>query len=375
MKVLIIGRSLPDETSDVGAFEYGHFQQMFKENANRVFLYGFVDTRSIKVLRSIGQQNGPHLAGYRLPIGGLYKKSYDLIKFRLFKSLLQTFEETHGAIDLVHFHFPLMTANIAIMDYLKQRNIKIVVTEHWSQVQNMNLTKREVELLKHYVATADKVIAVSHKLAESMEEYAATEFAKITILPNMIDSAFTYVPKNQAVDYTLLSIGRLSPDKGNEKTIQAFHQLTKIIPNSRLIIVGDGIEKDKLTNLVEYLRLKRQVIFTGKLAPEAILRQLAKSDIYLTASQYETFGIPVVEAWISGTPVLIPDDHPLARYVTNENGLLFAQSQPETLFKQMLESYHRTYDYPSIAKESQAIFSREAIIRELHQIYGDVLES
>ena len=101
-----------------------------------------------------------------------------------------------------------------------------------------------------------------------------------------------------------LYIGRISPHKGIDLLIKAFNLVLKEIPNAKLLIVGKktfgGYAKklEKLSNEVD----SNAIIFTGFLPDEDLPYCYADSDIYVTASLWEGFDMPIVEAYKCGKP-------------------------------------------------------------------------
>lgn len=101
----------------------------------------------------------------------------------------------------------------------------------------------------------------------------------------------------------MLYVGRLSPEKNIDLVIQAY-QHAKISQPERdfkLVIVGDGPDRARLQNLIP------EAIFTGMQTGEQLARHYASADVFLFASEVETFGNVVLEALASGLPVLAYD--------------------------------------------------------------------
>lgn len=104
----------------------------------------------------------------------------------------------------------------------------------------------------------------------------------------------------------LIFLGRLTPDKGWQFTLEAFPTVVQQIDpeNLALIVVGDGTMQDEIANGLK--GLVSQVHLLGRVAPEKIPALLANSDIYITTSEKESQGMTVLEALASEIPVLAP---------------------------------------------------------------------
>lgn len=98
----------------------------------------------------------------------------------------------------------------------------------------------------------------------------------------------------------LLYVGRLSPEKEIDLIIETFHTLRQQQKKVQLVIVGDGPDLSRLCNILG----ADQVCFTGSLTGDALASAYASADVFVFASQVETFGNVVLEAMASGLPVL-----------------------------------------------------------------------
>ncbi len=101
----------------------------------------------------------------------------------------------------------------------------------------------------------------------------------------------------------MLYVGRLSPEKNIDLVIQAYQQAKASQParDFKLVIVGDGPDRVRLKNLIP------EAIFTGMQTGEQLARHYASADVFLFASEVETFGNVVLEALASGLPVMAYD--------------------------------------------------------------------
>ncbi|GAB6182723.1 glycosyltransferase family 4 protein [Thermodesulfovibrio hydrogeniphilus] len=109
----------------------------------------------------------------------------------------------------------------------------------------------------------------------------------------------------------ILSVSVVAPHKNFEVLIKAFSLLKKEnYYNGKLVIVGDTCYQfyyEKLKKLIDSLNLKNDVIFAGKVPNEEIKRFYQNADLFVFPSLEETFGIPLIEALVSGTPTIASD--------------------------------------------------------------------
>jgi len=375
MRVLVVGRTIPEAaTGMMGLFEIGQAYSLQRSGQLEI-CYGFVDTRSIKVFRKIRKfdqkMDGLAVYGYFLPIGGLYKKIYDQINFYLFRRLYDRIEEKEGKIDLVHIHFPLITVNSLILSFLKEKKVAIICTEHWTKIVRKLLTQREQQILLDVCRYARKVIAVSDDLRQSILDYCPDFSHKVVTIPNIVDDTYAYIPRVQDETFTFLTVGRLAAIKNNLAVLRAFKKFSAENEQARLYIVGDGVEARKLQAFTAANQLEEKVIFPGFLSPTEIHQLFSQVDVYLSASEMETFGLPLVEGWLSGRPGIVRKTHALRQYVNEKNGLLF--SADDDLAPAMQKSFVRNYDGKKISQSARSFFSEEAVVQQLLTLYEEAL--
>lgn len=106
----------------------------------------------------------------------------------------------------------------------------------------------------------------------------------------------------------ILFVGRLDKRKGIEYLLKAFRRLSQFQPNIRLIIVGDGSEKQKARDYVREEELKN-VVFTGSVTRRDLPAYYATGDIFCSpATHGESFGVVLLEAMAVGLPVVAFDN-------------------------------------------------------------------
>jgi 1,2-diacylglycerol 3-alpha-glucosyltransferase len=161
------------------------------------------------------------------------------------------------------------------------------------------------------IKNADKIISISNFLKKELKKETG------------IDSKVEYVPidkkrfnkklsgkkirkkynlKNEPV---LLYIGRISPHKGIHLLIKAFKLVQKKYPKTKLIIIGKHTFP-KYTRKLKKIS-DNNVIFTGFVKDKELPYYYAACDVYTTASLWEGFDIPIVEAYMMGKPTVAFD--------------------------------------------------------------------
>lgn len=126
--------------------------------------------------------------------------------------------------------------------------------------------------------------------------------------------------KPNADNINFVNVARLSPEKNQISLIQAFYQVNKQNSNTRLFIVGDGPEKERLQNEINSLGLKSVVKLMGYISKPAMLVKLC--DCFVLSSNYEGQGLSLIEAMVMGKPVIGTDVAGITSVLQNTDGLL-----------------------------------------------------
>lgn len=129
-------------------------------------------------------------------------------------------------------------------------------------------------------------------------------------------------------DFVILFVGRLAEEKNVEFLINSQKNLNKEYKNIKLIIVGDGPDKEKYEKLSKSLGLSNNIIFTGKAAWGDMPYYYHVSDVFATASKTETQGLTIIEAMASQVVPVCMRDEAFQSMVTEElNGLFFVTNE------------------------------------------------
>lgn len=161
--------------------------------------------------------------------------------------------------------------------------------------------------LRTKVAAADGVVCISQfGRSQLMRLSAPAHWTKLQLCRLGVDPA-RFVPRSgerAAGPLRLLSVGRLTPAKGQLLLVQACAALLREGLSFELTLVGDGPDRARLEEAVSEHGLQRQVRLAGALNQHEVLAELSRADAFVLPSLAE--GIPVVlmEAMASGVPCI-----------------------------------------------------------------------
>lgn len=176
--------------------------------------------------------------------------------------------------------------------------------------------KRLENDMKKTVNRADYIITVSECSKRDIIKYLKVDESKIQVIYNGVDEVYKKMLNHEIIDEIkkkynidgkyLLYLGTLEPRKNIETIIKAYNLFNKCNnENIKLVLAGKkGWLYDDIFKLIKEFKIEDKVIFTDYVDDDDKPALYQGAEIFLFPSLYEGFGIPVVEAMASGTPVI-----------------------------------------------------------------------
>lgn len=199
----------------------------------------------------------------------------------------------------------------------------------------------------------DYLVLVSNSLRAFYEKELIRSKCQVVYIPNVIEG----IPEKIAPldEKRLVSVGRLSPEKGFIDLLKMFNILHKDYPDWRLDIIGDGVEKDKLEKYIKDHDLEKVVLLHGFRDKEYIDEILQKSAIYLLTSYTESFGIVLIEAMSHGVPCIAFDSAEGARELiqSGKNGYLIKNRSYSAFLKKVEDLINKKSERRKIGRVSR----------------------
>jgi glycosyltransferase involved in cell wall biosynthesis len=165
--------------------------------------------------------------------------------------------------------------------------------------------------LPPFCRSCDLVIAPSAGLREVLIRLGVD--APIEVVPNGVDidpfrSPEKKISRQQLgfdpTDVVLTYMGRLGPEKNLVFLLKAFAGLAKTFDQVKLLVIGDGPERDNMTDRARYMGIADRVTFTGMIPYQELPSFLIIADAFVTASVTEVHPLSVIEAMAAGLPVV-----------------------------------------------------------------------
>lgn len=297
--------------------------------------------------------------------------------------------------DIVHAHAPI---NLGLQGLLaaKRKKIPTVLTYHThfpDYVPHLfsgklpkvfdSLSQAAVKkMIKHIFRKVDVVTAPTKELVDELHSYG---LHNVVYLPNGIDFSklkhskkdvekfrIQYdIPKNKKI---VIYLGRASFEKKLDKLMAAFKLIEK--EDRVLLVVGGGPYLDKFKKMAATMGIKN-IIFTGLIKSESVAAAYACGDVFVSASDSETFGLTFVEAMYVGLPTIGIRKLGIKEIVVDgKTGVLVGADNTQELANVMdtlLDDKRLRNRMAKAAKKRARGYSIEKSIKSTNEVYKQVL--
>src|SRR5687768_8209221 len=223
-------------------------------------------------------------------------------------------------LDIIHTHHPILLGQAAAHK-AADLNIPLVFTFHTQYWEYTHYVPLLQEAMKEFLKNAinnwvkDFMRKCQHIVipSESIKEILTRDYGLedcYTVIPTGTDlrpflrADGKRLRQNEGWqnDKVIISVGRLAHEKNWETLIRAVAQVYPQHRDMRLVLIGDGPDRQTLESLAMELGIAERVTFTGQLAFDEIAAYLKAADLFSFASVTETQGLVTIEAMAAGLP-------------------------------------------------------------------------
>jgi len=171
-------------------------------------------------------------------------------------------------------------------------------------------------------------------------------------------------------------IGRFFPLKGHRYLVQASPAIVKKFPETRFLLVGDGILKDELKRQIEALGMKDRFIFTGLVKSEEMPRLISAMDVLVHASLREGLARVLPQALAVGRPAVSFDvDGAREVVVPGKSGFLVPAKNVDALADAVVEVLSSAGKFgTSVRGLVDPLFRQETMVDGIDKLYNELLE-
>ena len=245
-------------------------------------------------------------------------------------------------LDVLNVHYSIPHATAAFLAR-EITGVPYVVTLHGSDVTILGSDPSYQIVNNHSVEKADAVTAVSEFMQREAYERLGIE-REVKVIPNFVDSQ-TFTPaKCDAVDADcdecggIIHVSNFRPVKRVSDLVYAMAIVTKEEPNAKLTLVGDGPDRHSVEQLIDHLKLHRNVTLTGFRSDIPNLMRCA--DIGVLCSETESAPLTLLEGMSTGLPMISTKVGGVLEIIQDgKNGLLVPAKHPEELAEAILRLY------------------------------------
>jgi glycosyltransferase involved in cell wall biosynthesis len=277
-------------------------------------------------------------------------KVFNFKKERAFQSFLSLGsylkEKTPNILISFIFHANLLSI---LARFFFSPKTKLVISEHIAlknALKSLPFFKKIFLsfLIKNLYPHADCIVTVSEGAAKQIEELISSKYkSKITVIYNPVIDEKIFKMAQQLIDHPwfkegrkfkiVLSIGRITAQKDFITLVRAFKFVREKI-NAKLVILGDGEEREKLEKEIRKLNLQNEILLPGFV--ENPYPYFKNSDIFVLSSRYEGLSNVLIEALAFGLPI-VSTDCPAGPREVLENGK-YGLLVPVGNYKKMAEA-------------------------------------
>jgi len=284
-------------------------------------------------------------------------------------------------LQLLHVHYAIPHSTSAVLAnlMLKERGLQpvpLLTTIHGTDTELVGREPLYRPVVEFSLNHCDALSAVSNSLKKSTQETFDCR-TEIEVIHNFVDTDWFQPPENDRFPrdghcWQIIHVSNFRPVKRVLDVIKVFDSVANCVP-CRLLMVGDGPDRPAAQELAASLGLSDRITFAGKeLFVERLLRQ---SDVLLSASSSESFGMSVAEAMASGLPVVASRVGGVPEVVVDgQSGILTPPGCPDAMAEALLEILTQPDLAPALGRAArQRIvdhFSTSAIVPRYESLYS-----
>lgn len=286
--------------------------------------------------------------------------------------------------DIIHTHtFQYNVMPILLALRIAAKNASHFHTIHTFGIhyENQNINQRIKLKIEDwwYNRCRTQIVCISPIIKKQIDVLFTKKTKPTIIICNGIDldkfskiSNLNYVDQIIRIAYT----ARCEYGKSHDTLLKAFSTLNKKYHNIELILIGDGLLRSKLELMAKDLNINDQVKFLGNC--ENVPMILANCNIGVFPSEFEGFGIALIEMMAMGLPIVCTD-LPIFRVLQlNESNVLFFPSRNDNLLAQQIEKFiiseELRCEYTQKSVEYSKQFSIENMVTKYDSIYNKIVE-
>lgn len=237
--------------------------------------------------------------------------------------------------DVLHFHEPWVP--LLSHQLLARSRAKNIATFH-AKLPDTVMSRTIEKVVTPYTKTVLKYFSDMTAVSEAAATYVRSlTNTNIQIIPNGIDIAkYQKLKAKNSKHKTILYIGRLEKRKGVKFLLKAVKELQHAYPDVVLQIVGDGPDRQQLERFAKEQKINAH--FLGRVSEAEKLAYLHNARVFCSPARYgESFGIVLLEAMATGTPVVAGNNPGYSAVMQDTGSLSLVDPRDTDEFARRLE--------------------------------------
>lgn len=215
-------------------------------------------------------------------------------------------------------------------------------------------------------------------VSQELTNFYKKEIKNKKIITRYIRHALDFdIPKYDfKLGTNLISVARLSKEKGFDDMLEVMSYIKKEIPNIKWHLIGDGVEKENIKSIISRLDLKNNVVMYGYKTRREINEIIKDCQIYCMTSLEESFGLSVIESMAFGLPCVGFDSAKgVLEIVNKDNGIMISKRNKEKMANQICSLLKNVVKLKTMSKrayETSNKYSFDTIQKEWIEFYNEV---
>lgn len=308
---------------------------------------------------------------------GVLSKIWDISRYRAVLKVIKAYKPDiiHGAV----FEGVLLATVAGSIG-----RVPIIIAEETSDPQNRSIKANY--LLKAITSVADNVVAIAPNVGDYLINTAKIPSSKVRVITNGVDkprevslSEIEELKANLKIkkgNFVIGSVGRLYNDHKKFTDILEAVALLQQNHSIKILIVGDGPDKDLIKEKAHKLGLSANLILTGFQPDTSPYYELM--DVFCLASQREGFGLVAAEAMYHKLPVIATRVGGLQDViVNNRTGFLVNANQPDQIAAAVYNMFHnqdlRKFMGSKGKERAEQEYSATRYVKEVEALYEELL--
>ena len=241
---------------------------------------------------------------------------------------------------------------------------------------------RSKEEIQKCFSNYNKIVAVSEDVKNSFIKVSGIDENKVVVKYNTFDVDTIIEKSKEKVEkgiknncINICSVGKLEEVKGYKRLLKIYKRLSDKLPNTHLVLIGEGSQRKELEDYITNNNLNEQVDLIG--FDSNPYKYVAKSDLFVCSSYSEGFSSVLAESTILQIPAITTDCAGMKEILGENNDYgIIVNNDEESLYRgleYLLTNKNELYYYENKVKERGTFFSTSNSVNGIEKMMCDII--